>query len=523
MNIILTRFRKVSPSKFLLYSSTLLGLLFYFYYLFKAYDQRFAAFGCFDECFNYVAGYFMLKGKSLYSQIYFNHQPLMAYISFYLQSMLKPSSLYHLVLYHKYFVLTFGFLMDIVLFLRFRWFVLPFIAVFESTKFYFMGNFFIPESLIVYPFVYLMGLVLYKFTNRKISKKDIILSSIFTFFIVFIREPYVLAALFIYLLILWNKKFIKIKIISLVIFLGLSLFLLLNIDVKEYLRQVYLLNRNVLAYNVSFTNIYGTGMFKVFFYPVFIFLYGKWSLTRIILISTDLLFMSFLVFFYRKTKNIILLILVFIILGMSNIRLVQPGEIFYGSFHMMVWYSLFLFTTFFFLFSLINLNYSKKIKIVFLIPVIFLSFYSIFSPKSFLRENINKEIEYSGNFKQYFVYGEVVRLLSKPNDTLFVAIWEDLIYWQSGLDSPYKYSTAGAYSSYLENRDDLFKNNAPTFYYAFCEKKNKCDLPVFVKKDYVQLYYVNDLSPLFVKKSRIEKTSQKTWDDLKILRFYLKI
>ena len=58
----------------------------------------------------------MLRGKTLYSQIFFNHQPLMAYLSFLIQALSQPKTLYHLILFHHLFIILFSLLLDLFLF-----------------------------------------------------------------------------------------------------------------------------------------------------------------------------------------------------------------------------------------------------------------------------------------------------------------------------------------------------------------------------------------------------------------------
>src|SRR5260221_6510528 len=97
----------------------LLGLLtIFFVFLYKIYIPRIAAFGCLDDCFNYGAGFFLTKGKHLYSDIFFNHQPFAAYISASIQTITKPENIYALLLRHRQFILLFAFLCDALLILR---------------------------------------------------------------------------------------------------------------------------------------------------------------------------------------------------------------------------------------------------------------------------------------------------------------------------------------------------------------------------------------------------------------------
>src|SRR5258706_10849313 len=112
----------------------------------KLYYDRVGSFSFGDEYNNFIAGYFMIKGRALFSQIFFNHQVLMAYISFAIQKVFHPTTLYKLVLYHRLFVIFFSFVFDILLVMRFRLRALICILFYEIIKYYLFGNLFLAES-----------------------------------------------------------------------------------------------------------------------------------------------------------------------------------------------------------------------------------------------------------------------------------------------------------------------------------------------------------------------------------------
>ena len=98
----------------------LLFILVPFAFYFRSiYRDRLGAFGCFDDCFNIVGGYFITQGKHLYSEIFFNHQPLMAYLSALIQYVTKPDLLYLLIYQHRMALIWFSMVMGGVLTLRF--------------------------------------------------------------------------------------------------------------------------------------------------------------------------------------------------------------------------------------------------------------------------------------------------------------------------------------------------------------------------------------------------------------------
>lgn len=499
----------------------------YFYLLYKIYNQQFSAFGCFDECFNYTAGYFMLKGRHLYENIFFNHQPLMAYISYYIQKFFHPESIYHLVLYHRMFVLLFSFIFDIILVFRFRLVGIGFLLFYEITKFYFMGSLFLGESLVVQPLVYMLGVVILKFNKNKIYPIDIIISGVFTWFVVFTREPYIFSALFLYGLILWNRQILNVKFVSFFIFIILCLFIILSLNMNNYIYQVVVRNfYGIFKAEMQSNSIFGLGIFRIFFYPVFIFIDGRATFLRNILYGLSLVFLLSILFSFMKTRKFVTVFLVLLTLGISNMRMTPPGYMYYEAFHMLPWYGLFVASVFFFLHELYR---NKKLQFLgyFLTLLLAITYiYAIVFPQSIFQQNIDREKQFFSNFNQYYIFGEAVRLLSSKNNTVFVDGGNDLVYWQTKLDSSYRFSI---YSGPGTDKDifgrariDMFQNNPPDFYYYYLCSGKKYGFPElikFQKNNYVAINYL-DKPCLYVKRSIFTSISQSSWEKLNVLRFY---
>ncbi|MBI3577636.1 hypothetical protein HY086_06375, partial [Candidatus Gottesmanbacteria bacterium] len=134
----------------------------------------------------------------------------MAYISAGIQKFVHPQTIYALVLAHREFVVVWAIAWDIMLVLRFGWVGLGFSVLYETTKGFVFGERFLAEALIVYPIVYLVGLV-----GNKRTRLDSIVVGVSTWFVVFSREPYIPLALLL-LILLYNRT-------SIAIFLLLSL------------------------------------------------------------------------------------------------------------------------------------------------------------------------------------------------------------------------------------------------------------------------------------------------------------
>lgn len=437
----------------------LLPLLILWIFLFPIYKDRAPAFGCFDDCFNYMGGYFLNSGKRLYSEIFYNHQPILAYISAAVQKNGNPDNMYALVLQHRLFVIAWSIIWNVILTFRFGWMGVGFSVLYETTKGYVFGDRFLAEAIIVYPIVYLIGLI-----GKKITRFENSFISILIWFIIFSREPYIPLALLLFYLLKPNIR----------IFLGLSLGIILLHPLKDYFFQVFTVNTVVTSeFNIL----------QSLFYPVLVFFNGQWNIFRSIEIGlVILLFLSI-----RKK-----LFLTFLLLALSNIRPVPPGTIYYEAFHHLVGYAVLLYMT------IVNLK--KFLWIGF----VGLTSFAILTPKSYLYDRVDRNAEFTQNYGQYYVAGEVVRLLSDPNDTLFLDGYDDLIYWQAKRFSPYPYSWYTSFmhefSLYTDARAKMFAENPPDFLYANCSDPQR--------PDYLRFYWQERPSCLFVHKEMYERISR---------------
>lgn len=493
--------------------------------LYKAYIVHFASFGCFDECFNYVGGYFVLKGRALYSEIFFNHQMLMAYMSSLIQALLKPNSIYYLVLQHRMFVFVFGLAMDLLIMWRFGLAGALFAFLFEATKFYLMGSLFLAESVLVYPLVYIFGLAWQKLIGNKLSLFDYVFSGLVVWFIIFLREPMFLVALFLLVLVNLDKRLSKVNFFSLGTFSILTLVTLLTTSLPDYIYQVITLNSKTgFASEVS---AYGNGFFgilNIFFYPFVILFNGQRTFFREILVGIDIIFfLSLAVLFFKSKKKSIVFILI-LILGLANLRVVSPGLMFYGAFHMLPWYGLFIMATFLLLQYIYTIKKLHMFSKLLLLGAVVLILYSAFSPKAFLHENIDRNKDFELNFDRYYIYGQAITYLAKPQDTLFLDGWDDLIYWQAGRDSSYKYVIyKGIDGSFIAERMRMFRENPPDFYYSVHENGMHPFgfLPEFIASDYVELAHTGIPSGLYINKSKLPEITKEQWEKISVLKFSL--
>lgn len=485
--------------------SILIILLAFYFLLYKIYIPRVNAFGCFDDCFNFTAGFFINEGKILYKEIFFNHQMLPAFLSSFIQNTTTPLNIFELVLRHRQFVLLFGFLFNFLLFLRFGKRIIPFIFIFELTKFYVFGDRFLAENLVMYPLVYNFNLLWEKFSKRKMFNFDYLLAGIFTWFVIFMREPFIPLAIFLFGLVLYGRNYIKIKLATILIFAGLSFFTLFKVPLSDYYFNVFTINRENFGGEINLIKLP-----ESFFYPIYLFISSEKNIFRLILLSLSSIFI-FLVLNFTLEKKYKLIVLIFLVLGLANIRSVLPGRIFYDAFHMVPWYGLFISATFILLFEF------KKFFFPFF-SILILSFL-IFIPNSFLTEKADPHKELIVNYGNFLDTGNAIRTLSSSSDTLFLDGFDELIYWDTKLLSQYKYSWYTSlmpnYKIYSQARLEMFENSLPVFYYGSCKQSLSRILPEKYLPQYQRLYKYNSPSCIFLTKEKISKVSDAQWDKLK--------
>lgn len=483
--------------------------------LYKIYMPRVNAFGCFDDCFNYVAAYFILDGKKLYSEIYFNHQFLIAYISAAVQYLSHPENIYELVLRHRQLLLLFSFLFNFLLIKRFLFPGILFVLFYEFNKFYIFGDRFLAESFVIYPLVYMVGLVWNKMHKKQLYFFDYLFSGVSTYFIIFMREPHTLIALFLFAAILFGKPFSKAKRIGLVCFVILTIITLLSLPLKDYILSIVVHAQDIAVSESGQSNLRGVWLLKIFFYPFFLLFGGEWNIFRQLLIGLSSIFLFLCGYMIFVKRQLFPIIVIFFALGLSNIRVVPPGNIFYAAFHMIPWYGMFVFLIF--LITQEAYRYQKKLALGLWIFLIGLFFYIFFQPSHFIYEKMDPHFEFITNYGKELQTGEVIRILSKPSDTLFLDGFDDLIFWQAKLASSYKYSwytsRMPSIDVYSKARLEMFQKNPPDFYYGTCPKDTMAThiMPSFVRKDYIQINSLGKPTCVYIHKTKISDISKDQW------------
>lgn len=497
-------------------------LIPYWYFLQGVYHKHTSTFGCIDDCFNYGAAYFLNSGKKLYTDIYYDHQPVPAYISAWVQKFTRPDSLYALVYQHRMFVFWWSSLWGALLVLRFGLSSALFVVLFEATKWHIFGDRFLGESLIVYPLAYLFTTAWYAVLGKRTGLVDLVFAAFLTWFVIFTREPYVPLSITLFMLLLWQNRSAFATKVSLVLFLFLTVTTVLQFSLHDYVFQLWVNAVSSVRFETS-ERIFAGGLPQSFLYPMTLWFGGLRSDFYTIERLVSILFLIMYIWHTLRLKTIRPLLFLVLALGLANLRPVQPGTVYghtYVAYRSLVWYGLFLVSTTTLLSHAYNTDKSwlARIGILGYITVVI---FAITSPGSPIRYRGVGKREFELRYGWYSRTGETIRLLSKSTDTLFLENWDGLLYWQSKRVSPYRYAWYESwfmehYPTFRNAYATMFETNPPTFYYSHCSVTSaQTSLPLKYADSYVRLDIYGKPSCLFVHKTTIRSIRASQWESVR--------
>ncbi len=496
--------------------------------LYKIYIPRVNAFGCFDDCFNFLGGYFLNQGKEIFTDFFYNHQPGMAYVSAFIQWLTKPDSIPELVLRHRQFIFGICLLSTLVLFLRFKTPIILTTLLYEPFKFYVFGDRFLAESILGYLLIYMVGVFIQAYSG-KFKKYDLVVFPLLSSFIIFLREPFIPVSLllmgaYLVLLIRTKRNFIP----TLLFFIA-PLTLHLTYNFADYYLNLVTVNKLVIAPQATGITPF-VDIMRSAFYPIYLILApSHFSFIRVILAFYSLVFIGLFTFFSLRQKKVSLTLLILFTLFLINLRPVGPNQAFFEAFHIAPWFLLICFLVSYFLASLIG--FSKKYGLVILSVIVIFVVYNLTNNQYFAHDKIDTSGEFFTNYSHVMDIGTTVRNLASNGDTLFVDGYDDLIIWEAKLDTSYKYSWYTSYMPkvdlYKLERDNMLLKSPPDFYYGTCMsvlKKQTDTVSLFLSNNFVQLSPKNESSCILISKNKmnsltpdkIEKLRGTKYENFKI-------
>lgn len=429
-----------------------LAIIFYFYER-QVFSPHFV-----DEEDNFVLGKYIKNGEVLYKDLFSHHQPFSYVFSAGIQQITDPNSIYLLIKRHREVVMLWALLWWVILSIKIGWLIIPIALVYEVTKIYLLGHLFLSESFAVYPLIYLSTLSIQKAK----SLWEYFIFGVSVSMILFLLSPLWPAVIFLGVIIFW-KNIDRKKILFFV--LGLSIIIAIIfpfISVWDYIFNAYYIN---FAYYIPATSRDGwlTNIIRSIL-SIITPLFSQINDSQIlIVIKTLVICLLINVFVLFKSHKYKLLLITIISLSLANIRYVQPGLQYYSGFHILPWFGLLIF------FSLYLAAKNSKILLTLTIIVLALE---IFQAKNSLFIAKDRETDFYVNYSRQFDFGKAVEIMKLPNDRLFVAPDEWLIYWQGDIKHASKMVNYYAWMSSVpilnSQAEDVFRTNPPEFFYCDC-------------------------------------------------------
>lgn len=520
----LDAFLKKKIYKSILFPFFLLTLFLVSFLLTEKFSQ---SFHFVDEEDHLVIGSYINKGYKLYRDLSTNHQPLVYFFSAAFQKTTKPTTIFLLIKRGREAIFLYSFIWSLFLVYQFGWPFLIFSLFFELSKFFIFGNLLLAENLAVYPFLFIIGLTFKTaFYNYKPKNWENFIFGLANFIIVFNLLPLIPSLLFFDLIFFLKTKIFKNFFFGLII---PTITIFLFISPVDWFRETIIYNFKYTVPLISEIHSY-KDYFNFLFFPLLSFIRNNHSIfNQFIQFFSLLLLLNLIIisFFCQKKKKIIFLWIIFLSLILaSNNRVLKPGLMYYSGFHLLPWYSGFIF------FNLLTIKLlisgAKKTGKNILLAGFLIGGLYLFSNKAmpyFLR--INKNYEHNVNFFPYYLIGEAVKSVAGSEDRLAVLPDESLIYWQSGL------KPATRQIAYYEwqyrplilrkQLDDILINDPPEFIYADFGRIGKASyLPILtstLEKNYWRITSKGIAQNLYLKKEKIQRIKESQWQKWTSLSF----
>ncbi len=506
---------KLPKLKFFLIILTLVCLLLTsFFYQNKALSNRFV-----DEEQNMVLGSLLLKDEKLYGDLFVNHQPLTFIFSAGVNELTDPNSIFLLVKRHREAVIIWAFIWSVFLVYRFGLSLLLFVTVYQLSKYFLFGNLFLAEAFVIYPFIYLVSLVLFKKNIKQAEKLFVGLSLALG---VFWLSPLWPALAVILLLLLIQMKNYKRTLLFLALG-ALPVFILVSIfsGIQEYLRDVIFINLKYFI-PISIHESQPGATIKAFLAPILTFLTGTGtspvpSLAIMRVLSATLIIFSGVLLARKFFK---LPLLIFLFLGLSNLRYIELGNDYYNGFHLLPWYSVLVLTTFVSGLEVFEEVKSHLIKILTIILFLLCLWTAVFYSKDslFITKSIDKEAYI--NYSRQFDFGEAIKIMKDTEDTLFVIPDEWLLYWQADIRHATSvlgyYPWMSAVPILKEEVDSMLADSPATFIYCDCNEE-----AILSYFGYQRISRFNQKTKLLVRQDRFNLLNDKQKNQLKFYGFNL--
>lgn len=497
--------------KWLFLGVILLSFISYVYF------QHIFAFQFVDEEDNLILGHFLLQGQKLYSDLFSHHQPLAYILSALIQWVTTPADIYQLIFTHRFFMILWAFIWGVGLIWRFKeQIVLPLI-IFELIKVFILGNLFLSESLVVYPIIYIAAVI---FMQKKIIRIELFFLGFLFSFSGLLLAPIWPLLIFCAGYLIWVKKILKKDLVYVAGGCVLPVVLVSPfIDVSYYFHNVFYINYKYYIPQSAEEKM-PLAFVKALFSPLIILsspnTLGTLGFILKMMVPVYLFSMGFLIF----KKRYSLFILSVVILTLANLRYYAPYSEYRSGFHLLIWIGLFTFLSgYFFQTSVLQIknNYLRVILVV--IGILLIG--GVVVNSKLLFETHSFQTDFNKNYSEKVMYGEAIKVMKTPEDTLFVIPDEWLLYFQADIRNNNKMVNFYGWMSLVWELNDpvveKFKLMPPEFFYCDCPEETV----LRYSEDYHQMMRNGAKTKLWVLKSRFNQLNDEQKTKIRSLNFQL--
>lgn len=499
----------LSSKKFLFILVISLFLLISFFYKDNIFQTKFV-----DEEYNFAIGRYLTSREILYEDIITNHQPLTHIFSSIVQNTTHPNSTFSLISKHRWTILMWSLVWSLVLVYFFGLSVLIFIIPFELTKSCLFGNLFLAESFLIYPLIFLVGTIF----KNKYNNFHLFIAGLATGSGIFLWGPaWPLLGFLTLILFLKQQKNFRLFLFFCLGFLIVTLFVANFTSVLGYLYYYLYTNLTYTVPNYHATYYKEPFIFTIIksFLTPFLAIFSKNNTSTLWIIRLFLIIIFVNLIPLIKQKRFKEIILIFTILGLLNLRFVNPGSEYFAA-GFLPWYASFIFIGSLLIKKTFEEKRYRKIKLLNMVLIVVTLVVSIKFSYPGLLEKSSPLIDYQINYSTHSEVGTIIKLMRDEADTLFVSNDSWLVYWQSDTNHVPKlfgyYTWMAGISDLNKKVLDTFENNPPTFFY--CDNCKDNDLKKYLIK-YTDLKQNGNSINLFVLPEKINRLNQSQIDQLK--------
>src|SRR3989344_5025879 len=480
-----------------------------------------------DEQDTFATAQWVLKGKVLHKDVYYQHQPIPTLTSAIVQKITKPNSIFLLIKRHREFIFLFSATTFLILTLKYGYIAVVMAIFWELTKSVFLGNLFLAEAIVIplLQFLVIFTLRLADSQKKQVGKVELFLVILGLIFIFFTSLPlwfFIGVCSSVIFFNLTKKLKSWFIVISLSLFLITFLLLLKVISLPYYLHDTIYITYKLVIPTKSAVPILDQ-LSNVVFFPFKALTFPNHNFYLILkVISLGYISTLLILIYARKYK---FTALSFLLLATMNGQAI-PFEPVLNVFHLAPMYAVLLWLTIIQIDKVTSLFKFNTYKMV--LGLAFFGLLATFiTPHGYkeLTLQVNRYDQWYQYYSKDFDYGETIRLLSEPDDSLLVIPSGPLIYWQSDLlpATPFfnSYNYMWNSKSLTERAKSSFIISQPEFViYNYNDETCKvyCDLI----DQYTQIYSGEGPSGLYIHREKLPEITDKQWVSVKRYGFSLK-